>query len=130
MTKTITAGITSLLAAQTPVTYYDGNITGAFTTVPSRFASSTISLQVSGTASSFTLQVFRVDVSPGTSDYASVAANGAPITPLGGNSPVLTGAANNYNAQSFYEPGVGWWCVSVSSVTGGYINVSLSGVTI
>jgi len=118
MTATINYGVTSLNSGQTPVTYLDVNLTNAVNTTPSRFVGSSIALQITGTATAFTLQVYRCDVTPNTNNF-SITLNGAPVVPLGAASATITGVAGAVPLQTYYEPGVGFWAVSVSAVSGG-----------
>lgn len=84
----------------------------------------TFAVSISGTATSFTGQIIRSDFDPSTAAF-SQAANTTPAT----SAATLTGAAGSVAPLIIYEPGMAWYAVNVTAISGGNVNVVMTGVS-
>lgn len=118
MTTTTAIGQPIYQATRTIVTSYDTALAGTGVTGWTAFAATDICAQISGSATSVTATVERSDVDP-TLKTAQV----APADSAGFSGDPATGIAPNI----YTEPGVGWWRWNITAISGGSVNVSLSG---
>lgn len=92
-----------------------------FATAWTRFTIGDICAQISGSATAVVATVQRSDVNPSADGSLAQA---APADATGFTGDPATGIAPNI----YSEPGVGWWRVNVTTVTGGTVHASLSGL--
>lgn len=102
------------------VTAYDAGIAAPVQTQWTRFANTQIAVQLDGTATSVIALVLRSAINP----FQNPGALGAPADTGGFNGDVATGVA----PLLYVEPGIGWWCVNLTTVSGGSVNVSMAGI--
>jgi len=103
------------------VTAQDIERTGTFQTGWTKFIDTQIAVQIDGDATSVTATVLRAGINPYQNPNTTT---GAPADSSGITGDPSTGIPPNL----YTEPGVGWWAVDVTALSGGSINVTMSGI--
>lgn len=98
-------------------------LTGVGATDWVRFVNTQIVAQVSGVATAITAVVERSDINPAGPRDPGVT-HVAPADTTGFTGDPATGVVPNV----YIEPGVGWWRINVTALTGASVNLSLSGI--
>lgn len=99
----------------------DSGQTAAYASNTQQFFAGSIGVSVWGTATLCSVQVQRSATGPDDPLGVNFVPADIPITgnPSTGLTPVI-----------YTEPSFGWWRVNVTSITGGSLNTSISGITI
>jgi hypothetical protein len=86
-------------------------------------------VQITGTATSVTANVIRSTLYPGTNtsgqtiDYGQSGCLANSVT----YGTAISGNPSNGIITTYIEPGTAWFCVQVTAVTGGNVQISMSG---
>ena len=98
-------------------TFYEELSEAGVTSPPTRFTQD-VSVQLSGTATDIVAVVERSSQDPGSGEE-----NWAPV-----EGETFTGDLSaGIPPRAYIEPAAGWWRVRVSTLTGGYVRVSMAG---
>lgn len=95
------------------------DVTAAPTSTPPVRLAGQVAVQITGTATAITAAIERSVVDPG--------ADGSTGAWAPARAPITGNPSTGIEVLAFYEPGVAWWRVRVTAMTGAAAAVALSG---